>query len=315
LKKLTIKGLESLSVDDYDLRPPVSDNTRFDEKTNFDLFENNLYKPFFEATVWDDYEDFVYKVSRGNVDEAKKLFTTEGIGLNETLRPNGDTLMHICAEYGQLELFQYFLERGGDIKVVNFAGETPLHLATREGKINVVEYMVELTLTDLNIKMTDGWTAIHYAAMNAQTVILEYLSKKGADLNARDRFKRTALHWAAEYDNKVIVEMLLNLGINYTLRDLEERTAFDLARLRKNIEVSGIINEFHKKLQMKKKPTLKSSKDNTNSVSPKKSLSPNKYFPAKISPTKDLADIKGESGENEEFSIKLDNHSKKEEPL
>lgn len=51
--------------------------------------------------------------------------------------------MHVCAEYGQEELFKYFLgEPNAKVNCKNFVDETPLHLAAREGKLNMLNLLV-----------------------------------------------------------------------------------------------------------------------------------------------------------------------------
>ena len=56
------------------------------------------------------------------------------------LRNNGDTILHICAEFGQIKLFRYFyktLQPNLDIK--NKLEETPFIVAAREGRINILK--------------------------------------------------------------------------------------------------------------------------------------------------------------------------------
>lgn len=54
-------------------------------------------------------------------------------------RPNGETMLHCCAEYGQADLFEWFVEEyEPDINAVNDAGETPVMVAAREGNIDII---------------------------------------------------------------------------------------------------------------------------------------------------------------------------------
>jgi predicted N-acyltransferase len=45
------------------------------------------YSFFYENSVWEQYEDFTYALSRGKEDLAKKLFKKDGITIDEALRP------------------------------------------------------------------------------------------------------------------------------------------------------------------------------------------------------------------------------------
>jgi ankyrin repeat protein len=51
--------------------------------------------------------------------------------------------LHVCAEYGQEELFKYFLgEPNAKVNCKNYVEETPLHLAAREGKLNMLNLLI-----------------------------------------------------------------------------------------------------------------------------------------------------------------------------
>ena len=55
---------------------------------------------------------------------------------NYRVRENGETMVHICAEYGQPDLLEWFVHNyDPDLNPVNDAGETPVMIAAREGNI------------------------------------------------------------------------------------------------------------------------------------------------------------------------------------
>ena len=45
------------------------------------------YSFYYEASVWERYEDFVYAIERGKVEKALQIAKEEGITVDETLRP------------------------------------------------------------------------------------------------------------------------------------------------------------------------------------------------------------------------------------
>ena len=121
------------------------------------------------------------------------------------------------------------------------ADETPLHVAAREGKVDLIKFLLtnHKKLIDIECKMMDGWTPVFYAAVNGYLITVETLVKDGwCELNAVDRFERTVLHWAARYNNKPMVKLLLDLGTHFDKRDCEGLTASDLSKANGAYEVA-----------------------------------------------------------------------------
>ena len=69
------------------------------------MFTNKENKFFYESSVWEEYEDFVYYVSWGENEKAVNEAIKKEIKVNEVVWPNGDGVLHVCAEYGWVELF------------------------------------------------------------------------------------------------------------------------------------------------------------------------------------------------------------------
>jgi len=153
--------------------------------------------------------------------------------------------MHVCAEFGREKLFEHFARKGGDHVCLNYANETPFHVAAREGKVSILRFYLDNYEINIDMKMKDGWTAFNYAAFNGYTATMEYLLKMGAYINETDNFKRTALHWAAKSECKEVVQKLLDNRADYTLVDIEGNTAFDIARYLKYYEIACLINDHH----------------------------------------------------------------------
>ncbi|GAB2279549.1 hypothetical protein Dimus_014192 [Dionaea muscipula] len=65
----------------------------------------------------------------------------------ELRRPGGDTVLHIAARAGQLELITWILLKSNHlITIKNSKGELPLHVAARAGEIDSVKYLVDWIL-------------------------------------------------------------------------------------------------------------------------------------------------------------------------
>jgi ankyrin repeat protein len=53
---------------------------------------------------------------------------------------NGNKALHVCAEYGRVEIFEWFVERySANTMMTNYHGETPFHIAAKEHKPAIIK--------------------------------------------------------------------------------------------------------------------------------------------------------------------------------
>jgi len=71
-----------------------------DEVKNPDMYEFSDYEPFHENSVLEDFEELHYLIQRGKVEDVIQFTRDQKIAPDTQIRPTGDTLMHVCAEYG-----------------------------------------------------------------------------------------------------------------------------------------------------------------------------------------------------------------------
>eukprot|EP00960_Hanusia_phi_P026253 746152-Hanusia_phi.AAC.9 len=65
----------------------------------------------------------------------------------------------------------------------------------------------------------EGWTPIHWAAVNDHSAAIDALCERGANVGAIDKNGATALHWAAVNGSGNAIENLLNRGLKLTAKD------------------------------------------------------------------------------------------------
>ena len=107
-------------------------------------------------------------------------------------------------------------------KLVNFGKDlnerlsifslAPIHKiieSTEKNKHDVLQKMLLLG-SDPNIKDSNGWTALHYAAQNGDFESVKILIDKKADINSFSNNGRTPLHLAAKMNRKKIVNYLVD---------------------------------------------------------------------------------------------------------
>ena len=79
-----------------------------------------------------------------------------------------------------LEAFKAEFEAGADVNMQNKYGWTPLHVAIRRDRRDMVEYLVAKG-ADINKIDGVGWTPLMEAIMDEMTELVGYLVEKGAD--------------------------------------------------------------------------------------------------------------------------------------
>ncbi|XP_067685913.1 serine/threonine-protein phosphatase 6 regulatory ankyrin repeat subunit B-like [Haliotis asinina] len=138
------------------------------------------------------------------------------------------TPLHLAVITRQVNIVRRLMTAGARVDVTDIHGNTPLHIACREGYQEIVEcllrpvYYEETLLNqheipyqripqDLEKRNYDGHACLHLAAMSSHLKVLELLLSKKANINVRDGTSgRTVLHYAAETGNRILLDFLLS---------------------------------------------------------------------------------------------------------
>ncbi|XP_043675945.1 protein phosphatase 1 regulatory subunit 16A isoform X3 [Vespula pensylvanica] len=93
-------------------------------------------------------------------------------------------------EVQMLRDLQKIVTMGGDLEYKDHQGATPLHIASANGYLRVVEYLLDQHIST-DIEDNDKWQPVHAAACWGHLEVLELLVQNGADLNARNKHDET----------------------------------------------------------------------------------------------------------------------------
>lgn len=174
-----------------------------------------------------------YAAEQGNIARIKYL---KGIGAFEfILNEDYDSMLHIAARHGHLELTQYLLSSGsGDVHKKNIDSLTPLHIALKEGHIAIAELLISHG-ADINHTNALNNSILHYVAENGAIDGLNFLLKNNVIANIRNYAKDTPLEMAARCRHTACIEALLSYGCNTdTKNEYGQLTDFGLYQAEMN---------------------------------------------------------------------------------
>ena len=204
--------------------------------------------------------------------EANKKFKIKNIK-NETAKAytinlqeidqEGNTPLHIAAREGKLEevkkLIHYILNINPSlIEAKNNFGSSPLHYATWFGQLPIIKYLMKQG-ADIKTKDIFDQTLIHSAAWNGDLKLVKFFLEKGFFLEEKDKKGNTPLLSAAQNNHLQVMKFLISKGANIAAQDNNGDNIFIIAIRNANIKIIDF-------LAMEKNIDLSTIKDKNNNT-------------------------------------------------
>lgn len=174
----------------------------------------------------------------------------------------GGNLLHVIASFGVASLIPELLKAGVKINEQNAEGDTPLHVASRYGRLTVLDQLLPQPELDDTIVNKQGLTAYHVAKnrqiataieysrsiyINAKTREMHKLVSKGdvaglkalfenhrnkqvINVDSPDSHGDTILHVAAKHDNAGLVQACLDLGADAFFKNKKNKLPIELTK-------------------------------------------------------------------------------------
>jgi len=151
---------------------------------------------------------------------------------------NGNNLLHLAAKVKANNIIAKLLSRDVAINLKNKAGDTPLHIAIKQGNLASVEQLLSKRSEEL-INTVDGLgnTPLVLALVNNQNKIAEYLLEKGAKSDQLVRGKNALSYAIESRDEKCAIQIIRNHGLK--LNNELDQNNFKLAC---ELSLWGIVN-------------------------------------------------------------------------
>jgi uncharacterized protein len=177
------------------------------------------------AQTEDQITDFTKAAKFDDISEVKSLIKA-GVNPN-TLDPKGNPMLFLAVKENSTKVIDYLTSLPGiDINQPNKSGETPLMMASIEGNLALVKYLVLSKKASVN---NAGWTPLQYACTRGHLEVAEFLLSNGANVNALSPNNSTALMMSVMSGNEYLVKYLLDNGADLQMRNQLGLTAIDFS--------------------------------------------------------------------------------------
>ena len=136
--------------------------------------------------------------------------------------------LHLAIKEGSLELVEVLLSKGASTEAKDIYEETALHKAVREGHQEIIENLIKNNC-DIEAKNKTHLTPLHLASVLENETIPEILLRNKANPDSTNLWQETPLHVAAWNGKPKVIELLLKSGANKNLKNKDNATPLQKA--------------------------------------------------------------------------------------
>lgn len=148
-----------------------------------------------------------------NLDEFINIKDEYNLNLNEIISKDGSTLLHVASRNGSMKLLEYLINFNLNIEAQeNGYGGTPLHIASRTGKEEAVKLLIKTKKDLIFLKDDYGFTPLARAAYEGHYNVCNILIENGSDIKSEDNVKQQPIHRAASRGFANICKLLVENG-------------------------------------------------------------------------------------------------------
>ena len=154
---------------------------------------------------------FCYAAETGNLVQVQSLVSTMDIN---SLGTNGETAMYKACKAGHADVVSFLASKSADVNIANSKRWFPINIAAENGHLEVLQVLAANGANFFNVNClgTNGETATYKACKAGHAVVVEFLAKRGADVNKANSQGKQPIDIAAEKRHVEVLQVLIALG-------------------------------------------------------------------------------------------------------
>ncbi|MDO3694187.1 ankyrin repeat domain-containing protein [Wenyingzhuangia sp. chi5] len=161
------------------------------QRGNLSLIKNFINKGFDYKLLNNKGENLVLYASHGgrgssNSIEVFKYFDSLGLNMNLSNQENQNALHFVCSNTKDVNIIDYFINKGANIHQKDTQGNTPFLNACRGGNILAVNKLLP-QVKNINQKNNEGISAVIYATQRINKELLDVLLANNVQLDVVDK--------------------------------------------------------------------------------------------------------------------------------
>uniref|UniRef100_A0A1X7TQ98 Uncharacterized protein n=1 Tax=Amphimedon queenslandica TaxID=400682 RepID=A0A1X7TQ98_AMPQE len=208
----------------------------------------NKYQCDFNATTTDTCSTVLHEACEGG-HVPVVLYLTSLPQCNVAAKTsNGSTVLHITCEYSDsLPILKHLVENHElDLCAVNDEGMAPIHLACSNGRLNLIQYIIEHIPSSLELPHSkDSRTPLLIAVYFNQLEVIKYLISKKCNLSATDDEGSGAVHISVARGHLNVLKYLIdNNYCNPNATNHQDRTPLHVAVAAEQFEILEYLLEM-----------------------------------------------------------------------
>ena len=182
----------------------------------------------------------------GSRDVLKLLLDKQSDNMDIDQKDNeGNTPLHLASKNGYTTCVSLLILKGAKIDEANNAKRTPLFVAIKNAPEELIYHLIRAG-ADVNVEDHRILTPIFMAAIKGRDTLIPILVNNGANVDARNRFYQTPLMLACKAGNAAAARELLLSGASLDAKDKGRGDAFTMARNKKQDDALSVIVRAHK---------------------------------------------------------------------